>query len=1523
MDFSLRRTPLMRLVFILLLILLPLASAEVDKKNIKRTSFESKLSPFQFFEDSETVLTVEPRHGIAHISKDAGASWDKVPDVQRAFAIVLSPNNNNVAIIMCTGDTHYITRNQGKDWTPFTTKGMTPSPASPFSFHGNDKHKIIINVHGNNERASYYTTDGFKTEPELLRHRAQQCMWAKEKVSFASGHEKVDKDRILCIAPKESGIIGLLNEHLLYSDNYFKDEEEAKIGDGRSGSGFVSMVSATKYVLAAKKGEHTTEMAMYTSTDGSEWHRALFGQQKIDADGYTVMESANYTIRVDVMEGGGGPFSPSSMGNLFGSDSNGTYFTSIQKHTNRNPFGFVDYERLDNVQGVALANIVTNPDAVLERSEPKQLQTHITFDDGRHYKPLKGQRDDRKGNLNLHGYSEMRNQGKVFSNRGAPGLLMGIGNLGDDLHDYEECNLWVSENGGEDWFFGYEGPHKYEFADSGSVLVAVSDTVPTDHIKYSLNYGHKWEKLKIVDDDDDKFRAGVFTTVTDSTSTKVLLTALSGRGDDAKLWVYSIDFDFLDLDKCKKDDLQMWHAREIDGEPGCVMGQQQSFRRKKPDAKCTVDKEFKEAEPEFKACPCTDADFECDTGYVLSESRKKCMPGKGLVAPKGKCKNSKDTFMGPSGFRQIPGNACKKNDVYDKIMADVERPCDDLSKSPTADGIRHKITPWEGASFREFRYLERPDFSDGADVDDEDETVLLLTEGNEGRAAWKTHDHGKKWKLLEDIEGPASIYPNAHEHRDAYIVTVSKAVHYTTDRGQNFRSFQAPSVPNDRGLPVIRFHEARRNWLIWTGCVSSSGRCYPTAHRSLKRGDDWEKLVDDAGTCEFVWQEGRNTSEKLVFCAREDGHAKSLVGSDDWFETDHVIFNDIANFATMSEFIIVATHESKEQATLTLNASIDAQTFAPARWPPSVAPSPHEGFDGYTVLDSSSHSIFLHITVSDRREREYGTIVKSNSNGTNFVTSLLYVNRNELGFVDFEKVQAIEGTALANVVANYQEVDGESAVKKLQTRITHNDGADWDYLTPPSKDNNGDDYPCVAQRKRKAECALHLHGYTERRSPEEMYSSPSAVGLVLGIGNVGSELGRKRDGDTFVSRDGGLTWHTAQKGQYMWEFGDQGSIIVLVEEHSPTNKLYYSLDEGRNFTAYRFTEQEDEEYEISDLSTVPSDGSLNFLLWGRKPGGRMDAVTINLDFKGAFDHKCSFKEGEHDEEDSDYELWVPEHPFQDSNCLFGHRAAYHRKKKTSTDCYNGPHIERFHATLENCSCTAMDFECDYNYERDRAGICKKRGEDRDPIEECRQNPGQMEYHPISGYRRIPGNTCQGGKELDYIYQPLPCPGHGKDFADKHGTSGWLVLFIVVICLGAAGVIGWFVYNRFAHGQFGRISLGDGDASGGQTTRLRLPTPSFDTGSALVRYPVVAVSAVAAGVMAVPMIAISAGRWVRDRFPSSRREGAYSRLGGDGPVWRGSGSRTYRSRDSFARGRDWTGQASDESDLLGEDSDEEA
>jgi hypothetical protein len=619
------------------------------------------------------------------------------------------------------------------------------------------------------------------------------------------------------------------------------------------------------------------------------------------------------------------------------------------------------------------------------------------------------------------------------------------------------------------------------------------------------------------------------------------------------------------------------------------------------------------------------------------------------------------------------------------------------------------------------------------------------------------------------------------------------------------------------------------------------------------------------------------------------GAPLELITSNDWFSHKDVKFKSVVEFAAMSEFLIVAT-KGDDGNTLKLDASLDGTTFADAKFPPKFEVD-HQ--TAYTVLDSSTHSVFLHVTINPRREQEYGAIIKSNSNGTSYVMSLNNVNRNTEGYVDFEKMQGIEGVALANVVSNVDAVNG-GAKKEKKTMITHNDGADWELLQAPAKDSEGKSYKCNVNKKE--ECSLHIHGYTERRDPRETFSSPTAVGLMLGVGNVGKSLGTFGEASTFMTTDAGITWKEIKKGNYAWEFGDQGSIIALVHRGKDTKDMYYSLDSGETWNLHEFSAHA---MQIETISTVPSDTSLNFMLWGRD-GKQL--VAINVDFSGLpeFEKKCDLKED--DPTGGDYDLWTPQHPVLDESdqCLFGHVAEYHRKKRDAK-CYNGRKIDHLHNIARNCTCTRDDFECDFNYQRQPGGECLPiPGLDLpDPAAICSQEGNKVkEYWDITGYRRIPISTCQGGKELDKITSH-PCPGFEEEYNKKHGLGGFWVFLIVLFSLGGAGGVGWWVYRNW-DGKFGRIRLGE-TSSGGAGMGM----------GEWVKYPVMAISGLVAVASAVPLVIGAVIRVVGGWFG---RSGGYGRVGG--------GERRYTSRSSFARGRGtYEGVAEDEGELLGDSEDE--
>lgn len=72
---------------------------------------------------------------------------------------------------------------------------------------------------------------------------------------------------------------------------------------------------------------------------------------------------------------------PTPWGNILKSNSNGTYFGLSIENVNRNMAGFVDFEKFQGLDGIALVNVVANP-AEAALTGRKALQTKITHNDG-------------------------------------------------------------------------------------------------------------------------------------------------------------------------------------------------------------------------------------------------------------------------------------------------------------------------------------------------------------------------------------------------------------------------------------------------------------------------------------------------------------------------------------------------------------------------------------------------------------------------------------------------------------------------------------------------------------------------------------------------------------------------------------------------------------------------------------------------------------------------------------------------------------------------------------------------------------------------------------------------------------------------------------------------------------------------------------------------------------------------------------------------------------------------------------
>lgn len=1253
-----------------------MGAREKKGPTITPTDLDNPPANFFYFDDSDVIIIHDREAGKILRSEDAGVSW-KESDIEagEAWDVQPHPFNKEVAYVLGQKNKHWVTSDRGKSWTAFETEAPPSLFRQPLNFHALDSDKVLIHTQDcrglfDCEDVEYYTTNGFKSLKKLRKY-TRDCLFIHSTPHSQENANGIAENRIACVVlgkyspwPKD--------HRLVISDDYFENEDEPYLDGDRTVKGIIKMAMVKGYLVAAAKAENTAEMALYVTKDAKTWHRAEFPKDhKLEEDAYTILESTNHSIQVDVMTGK--PVNP--MGVLFTSNSNGTYFTRNIEHTNRNYEGNVDFEKIQGIQGIVLVNVVKNWEEVTRSPRvDKKLQTKISFDDGRSFAPITVKKEE----LHLHSVTDISNFfGRIFSSP-APGIVMGVGNTGDHLQEYEKGDLYISDDAGLTWSLAKKEAHKYEFGDQGSVLVAIYDEGPTSEISYSINHGKDWETADL----GEKVRAKVLTTTPDSTSLKFVLLGMVGH---KKYKIFSIDFEGLHESKCKEDDFEKWYARLDDkGEPGCLMGRKQWYRRRKADAKCLVDEEFKDPVPQYESCPCTKEDYECDYNFVRSEDQKDCVPIGVMPVPSGQCKEAKDTYKGSSGFRLIPGNNCQGGE--DSLSKEIERPCKESVKPPVSGEVSREITRFRGNYFLEHYYLERADSSSGTD-----QTVIMRTNEKE---IYISRDHGKTWNHVLKGSEITAIYPHRYNNDVVYFLTGGRTVHYTINRGQTFDRFNAPDPPTRDKVQVMGFHADTKDWLLWTGAVDCSARakgaCHSVTSYSTDRGDNWMTLLRYVRKCEFIKKEVRGGSkelEKLVYCEQyKDEKLDSplqLLSSEDWFAESKVKFGEVIDFATMSEFIIVAAKDS-DQKSLKIDTSMDGKTFADALFPPNFK-VPHQ--TAYTVLDSSTHAVFLHVTVEDREDYEYGSIVKSNSNGTSYVLSLDGVNRNKDGYADFEKMQGLQGVALVNVVDNLNAAD-DGQPKRLMSKITHNDGAQWAPIPAPQKDAEGHDYDCDVEDVNK--CSLHLHAYTERDDPRDTFSSPSAVGLMMGVGNVGEHLTRKADGDTFITRDGGVTWQAVKKGNFRWEYGDQGSILVIVQENVATKVVYYSLDEGINWTEYAFS---DSEMTVFSLSTLPSDTSMNFLLWGREAHSDGKVATVNLDFTGLKERsrKCELSLDDLNSEKRDYDLWTPKHPMQKDDCLFGRVAQYHRKK-IDRDCFNGRQIPDIYSDSQKCQCTRQDFE---------------------------------------------------------------------------------------------------------------------------------------------------------------------------------------------------------------------------------------
>lgn len=87
--------------------------------------------------------------------------------------------------------------------------------------------------------------------------------------------------------------------------------------------------------------------------------------------------------------------------------------------------------------------------------------------------------------------------------------------------------------------------------------------------------------------------------------------------------------------------------------------------------------------------------------------------------------------------------------------------------------------------------------------------------------------------------------------------------------------------------------------------------------------------------------------------------------------------------------------------------------------------------------------------------------------------------------------------------------NGGDGKKKLESRISYDDGSYWRFINPPLKDFKGKPFKCLTDGGGSIpneKCALHLHSVTSVKNVGRVFSDAAAPGIIMGVGNVGDYL---------------------------------------------------------------------------------------------------------------------------------------------------------------------------------------------------------------------------------------------------------------------------------------------------------------------------------------------------------------------------------------------------------------------------------
>ncbi|KAK6173276.1 hypothetical protein SNE40_016756 [Patella caerulea] len=582
-------------------------------------------------------------------------------------------------------------------------------------------------------------------------------------------------------------------------------------------------------------------------------------------------------------------------------------------------------------------------------------------------------------------------------------------------------------------------------------------------------------------------------------------------------------------------------------------------------------------------------------------------------------------------------------------------------------------------------------------------------------------------------------YYNSPALNSHYVFSdiINNCTFTSRDYGQTFRThcdlpFRPRSIslhPTDENV-ILAFDKEDPNKKLY--CSQDFGFTWTFLQANVK-SYFWGIQPFDSNQVTVYVEETRGSNDNLV--------VKRILDSNKIWQR-RIVIEGVVDFEVRGPYLFATKKPHLLGGSgdmLQLWVSYKRQEFVNAEFPNTLKRLDYyiaDASEGQVMVCVSHSSNLTNLYISEvegfRFSLSLERIVYFNPKGANNGTWLSrYTNES---FADIYKVNGMRGIYIASQVKN-------SSLTDQQSLITFDKGGEWQPLLAPERNSKGESTNCSMYEACSLHVAQRYHHLYSRSSTTPILSKPSAPGLILVSGVLGKSL--KGDLEIFVSSDAGYTWHQILEGTFMYSFGDHGGIIVAVPQYEVTNKVYYSTDEGMTWDTYKFTEEKDKII-IYGLLTEPGETTSIFSIFGSHTD-RHSWLIVQLNvtsiFKGIM---C---------QDIDYKDWSL--PDKDNHgCLLGRKIEYERRIPHAR-CFNGQDYVRDKKEL-NCSCTREDFECDIGF-KDLSDNCieDETNGHRNPIP---TNCPEGTYYPYTrGYRKVAGDTCEGGEAHRFSPLQYSCP----------------------------------------------------------------------------------------------------------------------------------------------------------------------